>query len=173
MNGLKESATDYVRRLFERRLKVGRVPTSRPDWYFQIEALDPQPYPGGAQVRVRTWRHWSDALAKLNADTGEAMGFVVERLADPPTRLELTLEEALAAVAESQWITLPPDAELERFHHFEYAEHRRMALLEWSRVVDGIAVKGDFLRVVIHPVTHRIVEFGVKWRNLSLRPAAG
>ena len=163
---LKETAAKRVLDILAGRLERGGISTSRPDWYFQTEAGDPQEFPGGWQVRVRTWRHWSDAAVHFDADTGEVLHWSVDRLSDPPTNAKLTQEEALRIAAGI--IEIPLDAELHRFEHEEFAEGgRHVARIEWKRVHKGLRVDGDYLWVMIHPETHRLVAFGRKWRTME------
>ena len=164
MSDPKTEAENYASRILERRLEHAGISTAHPEWYFQCEGEpQPQPFPGGTQVRVHTWRHWSDALVKLNADTGELFGYVVNRFDDAPTPNELTEEEAVAAAAKV--VQIPADAELAEFGHVDYPHGRRMVLLEWIHVINGIRVHGDFLRIVLHPETHRVIEYDRKWHT--------
>ena len=165
MSDPKTTAVEYVSHILERRGERAGISTSKPD--FQCEAEEPQPFGGGLQVRVHTWRHWSDTLVKLNADTGELLGYSVDRFDDAPTPNELTEEEALAAAAKV--VQIPSDAELAEFQHLEYSSGRRMVMLEWFHVVNGIRIDGDFLRIVMHPETHRVIEYDRKWRAPKLK----
>jgi len=167
MSDPKGEAEQYVSRILERRLERAGISTAHPEWYFQCEGEQQQPFPGGFQVRVHTWRHWSDALVKLNADNGELLGYAVDRFDDAPTPNELTEEEALGAAAKT--IEIPPDAELADFQHVDFPHGRKMVLLEWVHVVNGIRVEGDFLRIVLHPDTHRVIEYDRKWRAPKLK----
>lgn len=162
---LSKEAGERARQMLAERLKRGGISTSRPEWYFECEPQRPQQYRGGSQVRVHTWRHWSDADVHYDADTGELMHRCVDRLADPPTDAELTKEEALRLAAGL--ITIPPDAELHSFGHEEFAEGRKAARLDWIHVHQGMRVDGDYLWVVIHPETHRLIAFGRKWRTVQ------
>ncbi len=162
MSNPQREAEHYVSRILERRLERAGISTAHPEWYFQCEGGQQQPFPGGLQVRVHTWRHWSDALVKLNADTGELFGYAVDRFDDAPTPDELSVEEALEAAAKA--IEIPPDAELADFRHVDFPHGRKMVLLEWAHVVGGLRVEGDFLRIVMHPATHRVIEYDRKWR---------
>ena len=163
-----ERARRRAEQLFESRRRRAGIGTTHPEWYAQCEAAEPEEYPGGWQVRVRTWRHWSDATVHFDADTGELMHRCVDRLSDPPTDAEMTKEEALRAAGEL--IPIPRDAELVLFAHEEFAEGgRRVARLEWVHVHRGLRVDGDYLWVQIHPETHRVVAFGRKWRTVGAR----
>jgi hypothetical protein len=164
---MKAAAAAFVFGLLERRLRVGGVRVQEPGSQFQCEPEDPRPFPGGTQVRVKTWRHWSDALIKLNADTGDLFGYSMDRFTDPPSHHEISEDEALAAAAKV--VRIPTDAVLDKFEHTEPAPGRKMVLLEWRRVVNGLRVDGDYLRIVMHPETHRISEFDRKWREIRLR----
>jgi len=163
---LREAARQRVQRLLAGRLRRGGVSTSRPEWFFQGEADPPQAYPGGWQVRVRTWRHWSDAAVHLDADNGELLYRCVDRLSDPPTSAEMTREEAEQAAASL--VEIPRNARLASFRHEPFAPERKMVRLEWEHVHDGVRVEGDYLRVVIHPETHRLVSVARKWRPVRL-----
>jgi len=164
---MKSSAIERVTEVLSRRLRQGGRSTGQPDLYFQCEADEPQAYPGGFQVRIHTWRHWSDARVAFDADTGEVMAYSILRYADPLNDEEMTREEALAAASEA--IQVPDDAVLKTFYHFEYGKNRKLARLEWKRIYQGLRVDGDTLRVTLHPKTHRIVEYFRKWRKLNLK----
>jgi hypothetical protein len=122
--------------------------------------------PGGWQVRVRTWRHWSDASVDFDADTGDLVGYAIDRYADPPTNAEIDEETAVRAVREQ--IEIPPDAEFEGLEHFQATPEHRLARLEWRHLHAGLPVDGDFLRIVVHPRSGRIVEYERKWRVLRI-----
>src|SRR4030042_2892178 len=163
---LKSMAVDVLNRILSRRLKRGGVSASQPQTYFQCEAEDPRSFPGGSEVRVHIWGHWSDARVELDAQNGELMAYSIDRYGDPRNDEELTQEEALANVQNA--IEIPADAVLKSFYHFEFVPGRKLARLEWERIYQGLRVEGDYLYVSIHPQTLRIVEFARKWRKLRL-----
>jgi hypothetical protein len=163
---MKATAVDFVNQLLTRRLKGGGISTSRPETYFQCEAEEPRAFPGGSEVRVRMWHHWSDARCELDADSGQLMAYSIDRFADPPNDSEMTKEEVFQATAEA--IEIPADAVLKNFYHFEFASKRKLARLEWERIYKGLRVEGDYLYVSIHPKTLHIVEYARKWRVLKL-----
>ncbi|NLX21197.1 MAG: hypothetical protein GXY55_05925 [Phycisphaerae bacterium] len=164
--GLPEKAEDLVVRMLKARLVRGGISTTRPEWYFQVERTDPQPQPAGWQVRVRTWRHWSDARVHLDADGGEVMHRCVDRLAEPPTDARLSQEEALRAAAGA--MEIPRDARLSGFGHEPFADGGyQVARLEWEHYIKDVRVDGDYLWVQIHPITRRLVAYGLKWRKLK------
>lgn len=169
---IADKATERARTLLKGRLERGGIDATHPEWYFQVEAALPQAYlppaPGhaaGWQVRVHTWRHWSDARVHLDADTGEVMYRCVDRLASPPTDAELDEDEAVRVA--SGLVTIPPDARLRSFwHEFLAAEHK-VARIEWEHFYKDLRVDGDYLWVMLHPVTHKLVAFGKKWRKVE------
>lgn len=163
---MKSSAVNEVTNILLRRLERGGISTSRSEFYFQCKAEEPQTYPGGYQVRVQTWRHWSDARVEINADSGELMSWSIVRYSDPSNDREISQEEALLMAAKA--VLIPADAVLQRFYHFNYAPKHKLARLEWERFYNGLRVDGDYLWVSIHPGTHHIVEFARKWRKLRL-----
>ena len=163
---MKETAEGFVAKLFSHRLEAGGIVPDAPELYFQCQADEPQAYPGGFQVRVHTWRHWSDARVFLDSDSGEMMGFSIDRYADPPNEDEMTQEDALAAFSKTTEI--PVDAVLKTFYHFDFLTKHKLARLEWKRIYQGLRVDGDTLRVTLHPKTHRIVEYFRKWRKIRL-----
>lgn len=160
------AAVALVKTLLAQRLVRGRIATTRPDFYFACEPGEARARPGGTEVRVRTWRHWSEARVYHDAATGEEMGWTIHRHADPPTRGEMSRETALAAAAAA--IDIPPDAVVESFYHFDYTPRHRAARLEWRHVHDGLRVHGDWLHVVLHPATGRVIEHFRKWRQVRL-----
>jgi hypothetical protein len=164
--GLPARALATARKLLAGRLRRGGVSTSRPDWYFQCEAAEPQAYAGGWQVRVRTWRHWSDASVHVDGQTGEMLYRCVDRLSDPPSQTEMSQSEAERAAARQ--IAIPPDARLAAFTHETFAEGRRVARLEWQHVHDGLRVDGDHLWVLLHPQTGQLIAYSRKWRPVTL-----
>ena len=164
---LSERACKRAEGLFKGRLQRGGLGADDPEWYVQCEAGQPQECPGGSQVRVQTWRHWSDATVHADAETGEILHRCVDRLADPPTDKKMTQEEALQ-VADEQ-LTIPPGAELVSFRHEDFADGgRRVARLEWAHFRWGLRVDGDYLWVMIHPETRRVVALGRKWRKMGV-----
>ncbi|MCK4341232.1 MAG: hypothetical protein KAY37_05850 [Phycisphaerae bacterium] len=163
---ITERARERADHLFEGRRDRAGLSTDHPEWYTQCEAGEAQPFPGGWQVRVRTWRHWSDATVHFEADTGEVMHRCVDRLSDPPTEDEMMQEEALS-VAEGLF-DIPPGAELSSFRHEDFAAGgRKVARLDWIHVHQGLRVDGDYFWVMIHPDTERVVAFGHKWRKIG------
>lgn len=165
--GLSERARQRAEQLFDGRRRRAEIVTSRPEWYSQCEPGEPEAYPGGWQVRVRTWRYWSDAKVDYDADTGELMHRCVDRLSDPPTEAEMTEEEALRVAAGL--MAIPAEGVLASFGHEEFAENRKVARLEWVHVHNGMRVDGDYFWMEIHPETHRLVAFGRKWRSVKLK----
>ena len=164
--GIREKAAERVRRLLIGRLQRGGIPTSKPERFLEIEPAEPEHYPAGWQVRVKTWRHWSDARIHVDADSGETMFRRVDRLAEPPTDGRLTQEQALKIAA--RLIEIPRDARLKLFAHETFAEGGySVARLEWDHYFKDLRVDGDYLWVQIHPTTHRLVAFGRKWRQVK------
>ena len=104
--GLKSLAEETVTDLFAGRLERGGISTTRPEFYFQCEAGESRAFAGGLEVRVKTWRHWSDATVELNAQTGEVMGRAVDRYCDPPNDREMPQAAALQVAAED--VGIPP-----------------------------------------------------------------
>jgi len=163
---MKKSAIDKATELLSTRLKQGGISTSRPDFYFQCEAEEPRAYAGGFEVRVHTWRHWSDALVEFDADSGQLMKCSIRSYADPPNDQEMVQEEALEVANRA--IEIPAEAVFRAFYHFNFTPNCKLARLEWERFYKGLRVVGDYLWVSIHPATHRIVEYARKWRTLRL-----
>ncbi|MDP3000600.1 MAG: hypothetical protein Q8N47_24160 [Bryobacterales bacterium] len=163
----RKEAAERVERILTGRLKRAGQSVSNARELFSCQADEPQPYKTGSQVRVHISRHWSDARVKLDGDTGDMLGYSVDRYSDPPTRTELTGEQALALAASL--ISIPPDAVLESFQHVEWAPRRWLVEIQWKRVHQGLRVDGDSIRVVIHPDTRRLVELEWFWRSLRLR----
>lgn len=163
---MKEKALELVRQLLMRRLEAAGQRPSRPDSAFQLEAGEPAPFGGGMQVQVHTFRKWSDAHVKLDAQTGEPLTYSIDRLSDPPTSVQLTEEDALKLLARS--FNIPPDAELASLRHFEFAQGRHMIEMVWNHVYQGLRVDGDRLRVVMHPETGRVVAWERYWREVQL-----
>lgn len=165
-SNLTETARQRVEQLFAGRRGRARLHASTPEWYTQAEPNEPQAFPGGYQVRVRTWRHWSDAYVHLDAEDGGVLHVSVDRLSAPPTDVELTEAEALAIAA--RLIDIPADAELVSFRHEEFADGgHRVARLDWRHMHRGLRVDGDYLWVAIHPTTQRLVAMSRKWRTLT------
>jgi hypothetical protein len=163
---LTTAAMELVHKLLTRRLSRSGVSTSRPDFYFQCQADAPRAYPGGIQVRIRIWRHWSDAWVQLEADQGALMGWRIDRYADPPTDTEMTQED-IQALAQTA-IEIPHGAEVESFSHYDFAPGWRVTRIQWRHMHDGLRVEGDYLWVVIHPQTKRIIEWACKWRAVRV-----
>jgi hypothetical protein len=162
----RKEAAERVERILMGRLKRAGQSVSNARELFSCQADDPQAYLTGSQVRVHVSRHWSDARVKLDAGSGEMLGYSVDRYSDPPTQSELTEEDALALAATL--VKLPPDAVLESFQHVEWAPRRRLAEIQWKRVHKGLRVDGDSIRLVIHPDLRRLVELEWFWRTLRL-----
>jgi hypothetical protein len=163
---MKSSAVQVVTNLLTQRLARSKVLTSRPDFYLHCEADEPRNYSGGVEVRVHVWRLWSLARVEIDAESGALMSWAVPGYAEPENEMELTKEEALADVAKA--IELPLGAELQSFYHHPYAVGRKIARLQWRHMHQGLRVDGDYLSVVIHPQTKRIIEWACKWRVVRL-----
>lgn len=163
---LKHAAREQAHALLTRRLERAGIPTSRPEGYFQTEAAEPEPCSGGHQVRVHTFKHWSNALLQFEEDREEPLGWVVDRYADPPTNRELSEGEALRLAAATTEI--PEDAVPATVRQAEFAPRRTLTRIEFRRTHQGLRVDGDFLRLSLHPDTHRRVEVQRKWRRLRL-----
>lgn len=167
---LGDAATEVVQRLLRARLVRGGVCTSRPDWFYQCEAGPAEACAGGTQVRVRTWRHWSEAHVQFDGDTGEVLHRRIDRLADPPATEALTQADALAAAQAA--VAVPRDARLTVFRHEPFAPGRNMVRLEWEHVHEGLRVDGDCLHVLLHPQTRRVVALTKRWRPVAAGVAA-
>lgn len=159
---MKKPAADYVSALLVSRLKRAKIRVTNPAHFFAVEAGEPQGYPGGYQVRVKTWRFYSNAMVKFFNDTGELFGYTLEKFAEPPVQAQMTGEEA-DQMARTL-VSIPADAELLRFQLLEYAPGCRLPALEYRHIYQGLPVDGDYLRIVFHPGTRRIVEYDRKWR---------
>ena len=122
-------------------------------------------------MRVKTWRHWSDAFACFDAESREPMGWSVHRFADPANQEELTREEALQAARSL--IPVPEDARLTLFQHIEHSPGSNLVLMEWERVFQDHQVEGDYLRILFHPSSRCLVELRKKWRDLALSGHSG
>ena len=162
MSNFKSDALDAARKTLTGRLRRAQIRAPQPEHFFHVEAGEPRPWSGGTEVRVKVWRHYSDAMVKLDDDSGEVVGFSVIKFADPPTQTELSREQAEALLA--QILKLPAGAVLATYRTMEFSPGRRLPELEYAHFHNGILVDGDFFRVVFHPDTRRIVEYDRKWR---------
>jgi hypothetical protein len=107
-----------------------------------------------------------DARVHLDAESGEVMHRCVDRLAEPPTDARLSQEEALRAAAGA--MEIPRDARLSGFGHEPFADGGyQVARLEWEHYIKDVRVDGDYLWMQIHPITRRLVAYGLKWRKLK------
>lgn len=159
---LAQTALQRVQRLLAGRVRRAGAAPGPADWYFQCEATPPTPYPGGWQVRVRTWRHWSDVAVDFDAESGQRMVRCVDRLAEPATDKRLSPEEAERAVSE-HW-PIPAGARFAGITHEEFASGIVLTRAEWRHWHDQLRVEGDFLRAWIHPETRALVAVRQKWR---------
>jgi hypothetical protein len=150
----------------ERRLKRAGISTSRPELFFSTCAGEVEEYTDGYQVRVQTWKHWSDAMVTLDAASGEILADVIDRFSAPPAQAELGQEEALNIAAG--FMNIPAEAHLDKFDHFEFAPGHKLARLEWAHTVQELLVAGDYLEITIHPETRQIVSYDKKWRAVRL-----
>ena len=165
---MKQAAADVVAKMLTGRLERAGVFTSRPELCFQCEGdRIGQNAGGAAEVRVKTWRHWSDARVNFDADDGKLLGYSIDRWADPPSEAEMSREDALQAAREA--IEIPPDAVLQSFYHVQYAPRRKAARLRWTHVHQGLRVDGDVLWIIVHPETGRVIEYFCKWREVDVR----
>lgn len=162
---LRQQAEQFVQRLLERRLRQANLGLPG-ETNFQVKAEEVRPFPGGQEVRVRTWRHWSDAVVCFDADNLEVMERSIDRYALPACTEEMPAEDVQAAVRAA--ITLPSDAELEQVDRVEYAAGCMLARVRWRHVHQGLPVLGDFLVALVHPTTRRVVEIRYKWRQVKL-----
>lgn len=163
MIDLKQAALEAARKILAGRLRRANIRAPQPDHFFHCEPGEPRPFPGGLEVRVKVWRHYSDALVKIDDASGDVTGFSLDKFADPPTQTELNRDQAVALLA--QILRLPDGAVLESFRNMDFAPGRRLPVLEYVHLHQGILVDGDFLRVAFHPDTRRIVEYDRKWRT--------
>lgn len=155
----------------ERRLKRAGISTSRPELFFSARAGEVEEYTDGYQVRVLTWKHWSDAMVTLDAASGEILADVIDRFSAPPAQTELDQEEALNIAAG--FINIPAEAQLDKFDHFEFAPGHKLAKLEWVHTTQELPVAGDYLEITIHPETRQIVSHDKKWRSVRLTTTTG
>lgn len=155
----------------ERRLKRAGISTSRPGFFFRTRAGGVEEYEDGYQVRVQTWKHWSDAMVTLDAANGEILADVIDRFSAPPAQTELTQEDALNIAAK--FMNIPADAQFEKFDHFEFAPGHKLAKLEWVHTTQELPVAGDYLEITIHPETRQIVSHDKKWRSVRLTATTG
>jgi len=166
---LPTAATGVVEQLFARRLRRGGVFTTNPEWYFRVSAGEPTEYDGGRQVRLKTWRHWSNADVRFDEATGELIGWKLYRYADPPSQAELDAEAAQEAARER--IDLPDGARLSSARPEQFAPQRRVYRLEWAHWASGVRVDGDLIRVRLHPETMAVVETQRLWRTPTVAAA--
>ena len=165
-NSPKQDAASLVERLLTARLNRAGIRGRAKEGCFRLEAGELAPDAAGGSVRVRTWRHWSDATVKLESNTGEFMGYSVPRFADPPSTQQASRDEAEAQARAL--IEVPGDARLKSAYSFEYAQGRTLIALEWEHWYKGLRVEGDFLRVYLHPGANRIVSVERYWRQVKL-----
>jgi hypothetical protein len=157
-------AEQWVSGTFAARLRRGGISTSRNDWYSAVAAEAPDPGPDGMRVRVRTFRHWSDARIAFDGATGEVLSDTVDRLAMPVDGATgLGADAALAAA--SRELAIPPDAHMEGMQMEERAEGAPTWVARWSHVRDGIMVEGDWIEAEIQPQTGKLVGFQRFWRS--------
>ena len=162
---LKQQAEQFVTRLLERRLRQANLGLPG-ETNFQVEAEEVRPFAGGVEVRVRTWRHWSDATVCFDADNLEVMERSIDRYALPACSEQMAAGDAQAAVRAA--IPVPSDAELEQVDQVEYAAGCTLARVRWRHMHQGLPVLGDFLVALVHPKTRRLVEVRCKWRQVKL-----
>ena len=105
-------------------------------------------------------------MVEFDAEDGQPMRWTIDRYADPPNDAELTQEQAVEIVRQA--VEIPPGAELKSFAHFEYAPKRKVTRLEWRHLHDGLRVDGDYMWILLHPQTKRIIEWARKWRTIRL-----
>jgi hypothetical protein len=160
---MKETALNFVKRLLVRRLEGSGVPALDPDLYFHCEAAEPEPFSGGTQVRVKTWKHWSNGLVKLDGMSGEVLAYRVEAHANPPSKQDLEKDAAVAQAAAL--VAVPPGAVVDNVRQFEWRPHHWVTEVQWIHVEMGRMIRGDVLRVVFHPVTKKVVEIERYWRS--------
>ena len=135
---MKKTANDYVSALLTARLKRANIRVTNP-----------------------AWRICSGAMVKFFNHTGELFGYTLEKFAEPAVQSEMTGEEA--DQMERTLVNIPPDAELQRFQLLDYAPGCRLPAVEYRHVYQGLPVDGDYLCIVFHPGTRRIVEYDNKW----------
>lgn len=164
---ISKRACEFVERLLRRRLRLAGIPQSLAPRSFECEPQAPRPWARGTEVRVRVWRHWSDARVEHDEERGDTLRWTLDRLVEPASEQEMELEDAVRAAQEC--IKLPEDAELDAFFHFQLARNTKVACLRLKRVVDGMRVDGDCLELYIHPQTRRVIDFFRKWRDLDLK----
>jgi hypothetical protein len=162
-----QAAARIVHDLLARRLQRAKISTSRPEWFFQVEPAGLEPFDGGAQVRVRTWRHWSDASVTYQADDGELLADVIDRFAAPPADADGDRD---ALIQAALMVGVPADAELAAFDHTPFAQEHRVTQIQWLRRHDNLRVDGDFLEMAFHPHSARLVSLDRKWRTLRINP---
>lgn len=163
---LGTEAAERVRTLLLRRLDSAGFRTNRPDAYFDVSVNPAQRSPDGWQVRVRTWKHWSDARVEFDANDGARLLIGIDRLCEPASQRRLTQDEAMHLAAKL--VTIPSDARLLSFRHEPYAPHHIVARLEWEHWHHDLRVDGDYLWMQIHPETGTLVASGCKWRRVNL-----
>jgi hypothetical protein len=162
---MSERAREIVSGILKRRMTLGGYPVVATDPYFMCEPQQPRSYEGGSEVRIRTWRYSSDAYLTFEQASGLPAGWSIPGFARPETGRELTETKAVDIVRKQ--VEIPPDAVLESFEPIEYSEKTRVSRLRWGRVHLDLPVHGDFITAVIHPETHRIIEYFRRWRSLE------
>lgn len=168
----QQTARRFVEDLLKRRLENGGISTARPDLYFQCAEERARHFPAtrvlqaDTEVRVKTWRQWSDAQVTFDEATGELVGWKVTRFADPPNQDAMTQDDAVDAVVAA--VQIPQGAEITSFSHYEYAPERHVARIEWQHMHRGLRVDGDYMWAVVHPQTRRVIEFSRHWHEPKL-----
>lgn len=157
-------AEDVVRREFCQRLAPLPL-TLAPENYFATETNPPEVFGHSHQVRVKTWRHWSDATVSFDREGGTFTGDCIDRLAEPATTESLGAEATEAAIRSR--VTLPDGAVFASYRPDQIGEGHHVDIGIFDRDYGGYPVDGDFIEVALHPETGVIVRYDHQWRHMT------
>ncbi|MGE0438910.1 MAG: hypothetical protein AB7L66_00105 [Gemmatimonadales bacterium] len=151
-----------VLELFRGRLRRAGLRPDPPHRYFVLEGSKAEPFPGGVQVRVRTWRQWSEAWVEFASGGGPPIGWRIDRLAEAQSSHP---DAAQVVRLAAQLVPPPADATRPLAVPVESAEPVRAWRVTWEHEVAGRPVMDDFHRVEVDPDRRRLVGMQSRWRD--------
>lgn len=112
-----------------------------------------------SEVEVRAAEQ--SVVARIDAETGETLGWRYPKRAISSPIVKLTEEEAIR-IARSE-VEIPSDAQLDGVELLNRGVTGSVYIVKWKHVVDGIPVEDDFIAVKINPETKEVVSATKNW----------
>lgn len=149
----------HLRRLA--RDKGARVPDQVLRRSLRTRLLAEERVEDGTRVTLGLEVRMTDVRVRLHAVTGEVLSWYVPVLAEA-SRRELPAEVLLETAAS---LAQPPEGAVLRVARYEDIGDQTVFVARWEHEIQGIAVEGDHLEVLVNGRSGQPFSFARSWRE--------